>query len=114
MVYVEYDIRGKIVRCLFGSEDTIKANIQLEYIEADESIDDELFFVDTESKTLELKQDYHIGSLPLPCSVMIEGQTYRVTEQPEFEFDTPGTYIINVVPESPQYLEKEFEYVVEA
>lgn len=55
------------------------------------------------------RKDYQLNSLPLPCTVYIEGHEYRCHEQPEFVFDAPGTYQI-FVDAGPQHLEKVFEY----
>lgn len=54
------------------------------------------------------KGDYTLESLPLPCTVTIEGVEYAVTEQPTFSFNYPGTYIISV-DAGVRYLQKEFE-----
>lgn len=54
--------------------------------------------------------DYSIDALPLPCKVIIDGVEYDVTEQPTFEFDAPGTYLITVEPDDPKFMTKVFEY----
>lgn len=53
------------------------------------------------------KEDYSLDALPLPCAVTIEGVEYPCTEQPTFEFDAPGRYLIRV-DAGPRYLIKEF------
>lgn len=51
--------------------------------------------------------DYSLESLPVPCTVVIEGIAYMVTEQATFEFNYPGTYQLCVDP-GPRYLKKVF------
>lgn len=70
---------------------------------------DDLFYVDVARLKVTPKQDYPLDKLPLPCTVTIEGQQYRCTEQPEFEFDVPGTYRIEV-DAGARFLVKEFVY----
>lgn len=66
------------------------------------------YYVAHELGTLVPKADYTLGTLPLPCTLTIEGVRYEnVTTQPTFEFDAPGAYIIQV-DAGPQYLKKEF------
>lgn len=55
------------------------------------------------------RRDYKLDRLPIPCDVWIDGVRYHCTEQPEFEFDVPGEYIV-YVDAGPAYLEKEFTY----
>ena len=111
-IYAIYNSEGKIRYCVSGVDIEDQIDEGQEYIEIKSIIDTEEYYV-SGSKLL-LKKDYSLETLPLPCIIEIEDQTYEVTEQPEFEFDIPGTYTIRVMPDSPQYLEKEFEYVVEA
>ncbi len=42
------------------------------------------------------KQDYTIKTLPMPCTITIEGSEYHLTEQPTFNFDEVGVYDIAV------------------
>lgn len=55
------------------------------------------------------RADYPLSHLPVPCDVWIDGVRYHCTEQPEFEFDVPGEYVI-YVNAGPRFLEKEFRY----
>lgn len=59
------------------------------------------------------KGDYSLSHLPVPCDVWIDGVRYHCTEQPEFEFDAPGEYVI-YVNAGPRFLEKEFRYAHQA
>ena len=111
--FLEYSLDGKILGqvCSNGvmeidPDTTIEIQHQLD--------DESLFYVDVLTKEVLPKQDYTLDELPLPCNIMIEGVSYLVDSQPSFEFDTPGIYIVKVTPDSVQYLEKEFEYVIEA
>ena len=55
-------------------------------------------------------KDYELTNLPLPCTLVVEGESYELTEAPIFEFDTPGEYRVLVKPDSVEYLNKEFIY----
>lgn len=68
---------------------------------------DETDYVDLEYHTIKPKHDYSLDTLPLPCVISIEGLEYRITEKPEFEFELPGEYLIEV-DAGPQYLKKSF------
>ena len=81
------------------------------FIETDTIVDDRLFYIN--SGSILPKQDYELDCLPLPCTITIEGVSYHITEQPTFEFDVEGEYIIEV-DAGVEYLKKEFEYVVKA
>jgi hypothetical protein len=65
-------------------------------------------YICLETLTLLPKEDYGLATLPLPCTARIEGVEYPVDEQPEFEFDLPGVYQIEIIPVSPRYLTKTF------
>lgn len=105
---------GRIFRTGICQDALIKAQSNRESESVISKMSDGLFdYVCTESLTIKKRRSYSIDLLPTPSTVIIEGIEYRVTEQPVFEFDTPGTYIIKVIPDDVQYLEKEFEYVVE-
>lgn len=58
---------------------------------------------------VEIRKDYELEELPLPCTLTIEGIEYECTEQPVLEFNYPGTYEIHVNAGA-QYLEKTFTY----
>ena len=108
-----YDNLGRISKMLQApSEDYVLERGN--FLEVFEDGDDSSHYIDLSNHQFCRKLDYSLEFIPLPSILTIEGIDYHVNSQPEFEFDTPGTYIINVVPESPKYLEKEFEYVVEA
>lgn len=64
-------------------------------------------YVDPETKVICPKLDYTLEALPIPCTLTIEGQDYHCEEQPEIEFDAPGTYRI-LVEAGTKYLRKEF------
>lgn len=78
------------------------------------NVDGSKQFYNSQRNLIQNKKDYELNKLPIPCKIEIESQEYFITEQPDFVFDTPGLYYIRVTPDSKQYLEKEFEYVVEA
>lgn len=65
------------------------------------------YYVVHETGTLHKKADYTLDSLPLPCTITIEGEVYEVNKQPTFDFDAPGTYTIEV-DAGPKFLRKEF------
>ena len=50
--------------------------------------------------------DYDMFSIPLPCTISIEGVVYSVTEPPTFTFDAPGSYDLFVKPADAQYRDK--------
>lgn len=69
-------------------------------------VTDDLYYIEEEEP--HKKGDISsLQELPLPCTVLIEGVTYYCTEQPDFEFDAPGTYHV-FVDAGPHYLRKEF------
>lgn len=114
MIYIKYNPNnGRILSVNQSPQEFIDTGA-IDILIPTFEVDDLLHYVNVVSKEIKRKKDYTIGNLPVPCAIEIEGQNYEVTEQPEFEFDTPGVYTLRVIPESPQYLEKEFEYVVEA
>lgn len=108
-----YDrVTGEIFS-IIGAPDKTHVEIQLEvisgagYIEVDTDVQNDTHYVITETDEIALKGDYQLSGLPVPCAITIEGAEYHCTEQPEFEFDAPGTYIITV-DAGPRYLKKEF------
>lgn len=66
-------------------------------------------YVNLADMSIHPRQDYTLDALPLPCEIMVEGQSYQVNEQPVFNFPRAGEYRI-YVSAGPQYLEKEFVY----
>ena len=108
-MYIIYDNKGNIIR--FTSSDYLSEDEYL--IEYGEILDDSAYYVNTITQEVSSKQDYTLENLPLPCTITIEGVSYEVTEQPTFEFDVAGEYIIEV-DAGVEYLKKEFKYVVEA
>ena len=108
---IHFDESGKITRQVSFHDEIGDRFLSCDI---DGFLDDTKFFVDIESLEIKSRIDYLLDNLPLPCIIQIENTCYEVSEQPIFEFDTPGTYIIKVFPNSVEYLEKEFEYVVEA
>lgn len=99
---------GAIRRILSCSPDHLLVNLSNgeEAVRVSDLVTDATHWVD--QGTLKERQDYTLTTLPLPCTITIEGVAYEVTEQPTFEFDLPGTYIIEV-DAGPKYLKKEFE-----
>lgn len=75
--------------------------------------DDSALYVDVETRQLRPKRDFALSALPLPCVIRIEGVEYRCTTQPQFEFDVPGTYQIEV-DAGPQFNKKVFAYAYPA
>lgn len=73
---------------------------------------DDTHYVELTHHSIKPKQDYTLEALPLPCTVEIEGVRYPVEGQPDFEFDAPGRYEIEV-DAGPAYLRKTF-YVDQA
>ncbi|WP_394165131.1 hypothetical protein [Neptunomonas phycophila] len=80
----------------------------------DDAIDNTAHYVDesTTPHTIAPRQAYTLDALPLPCVLKIDGERYDITEQPSLSFEWPGTYVINVIPASPAYLEMEFTHTV--
>lgn len=105
--FIVYDTHGYILRtgvCL--DADLGRQRGDSEFI-AEGVADDATEFIDVQSGKVTSKQDFTLEQLPLPCTVTIEGTEYPVTEQPVFEFDAPGQYLIQV-DAGPRYLKKEF------
>lgn len=67
------------------------------------------YYVDLVTLKAVKQVSFELGALPLPCTVTIEGVSYECDAQPEFEFDVPGVYLIEV-DAGPKYLRKEFSY----
>ena len=108
-MYIQFRNDGSIKRQVI-KKDSEDEN----YIYVDEEfIDDSVYYVNVSTKEILPKQDYTLKNLPLPCTITIEGISYEVTEQPTFEFDVAGEYVIEV-DAGVEYLKKEFKYVVEA
>lgn len=108
--YIVYEMAsGRITKIVVCPPDMI--DIQLgageAYIEG--SCDDSAFYVDLASLSTRPKRDFALSALPLPCVVRIEGVEYRCTTQPQFEFDVPGTYQIEV-DAGPRFHKKAFTY----
>lgn len=101
-------VTGEIIRQFSGPKDHIAVNVPdgFAYVEGEAS--DETHYVDS-AGAIQQKGDYVIDALPLPCVVTIEGETYPCTEQPEFSFNYPGTYDIEVYA-GVRYLQKTFQY----
>ena len=113
--FIVHNLDGKILRSGACEEEFIALQASGEdeiAISTENYVDVMLMFV--KEGELQEKKDYTLQNLPIPCHIRIENEEYFAETQPIFEFDTPGTYIIRVIPDSVQYLEKEFEYVVEA
>ena len=113
--FIVHNLDGKILRSGTCEEDFIALQASGENeisMSIKNYVDAMLMFV--KEGELQEKKDYILQNLPIPCHIRIENKEYFVETQPIFEFDTPGTYTIRVIPDSVQYLEKEFEYVVEA
>jgi hypothetical protein len=71
------------------------------------SYDDELYWINTSTSLPELRTDYTIDTLPIPCTAYIEDIEYSITSSPTFEFDAPGDYEIEI-DAGPSYLRKVF------
>ncbi|MAY42272.1 hypothetical protein [Neptuniibacter sp. UBA847] len=104
-VYVT--LTGEITSTITGTLATAELNK-----EASESViagtyDDELYWINPSNSTAELKEDYTIDALPIPCTARIEDIEYSITSQPTFEFDSPGDYEIEI-DAGPAYLRKVF------
>ena len=113
-MYIIYDNMGNIVKQYMGDSVESESNgYSWIHISGDDFIQDSLFYVNIQEKEIIARQDYTLENLPLPCTITIEGISYEVTEQPTFEFDVVGEYIIEV-DAGVEYLKKEFKYVVEA
>jgi hypothetical protein len=113
MDFLLHDPEGYIVKTLFGPNEAFVllqpelSNPGWGWLVHDGSISDEVHYVDLYTLTVLEKQDFTLESLPLPCTVTIEGVEYPVTEQPTFEFSAPGIYLVQV-DAGPAYLKKEF------
>lgn len=58
---------------------------------------------------IRLRDDYTLESLPIPCTITVEGVVYECNEQPTFVFDAPGIYTISV-DAGPAYYLRDFTY----
>ncbi|MBM7455166.1 hypothetical protein HNR62_001026 [Oceanisphaera litoralis] len=99
---------GQITRMVDAPLSFVSAQLQEGELAAwvGDGVQDQTHWIDDEAM-VQPKGDYKLEALPLPCAISIEDVTYPCTEQPEFEFDAPGTYLIQV-DAGPQYLRKEF------
>lgn len=97
---------GEISKNITCPKEFLQHNIEIneDFVEG---FFDTSYYVEVADKSLKKREDYELTSLPLPCTIRIEGQEYPCTEQPVFKFDAPGKYIICVDP-GPRYLKKEF------
>ncbi|WMC09498.1 hypothetical protein PU634_10260 [Oceanimonas pelagia] len=110
--YVVYDTNtGEISHCFSGIPEFLPLNVMegQSALPCPDGVTDAEYWVEHATGTIHSKGDYPLEQLPLPCTVTIEGVNYHCTEQPVFEFDAPGTYIIKVNA-GPQFLKKEFEF----
>jgi len=108
---------GRVDRKISGSA-TINPDNQLfageSWIVCDDDTDESAVWVDIYRVPIAIaqRQAYTLDALPLPCTLKIDGERYNITEQPELSFEWPGAYAINVIPESPAFLEMEFTHTV--
>lgn len=111
MNYYVYDIdSGEVIHRMLGPLEQLNGNV-LEgqsVIAREDIMPPSKIYAHHETGTLHEKADYTLDAIPLPATITIEGVSYEVTEQPTFEFDTPGVYIIQV-DAGPHFLKKEFE-----
>ncbi len=112
-------VTGRIRATMEGSPEQIGANVldgeSYKVITSFNSdVSDETHYVDIESEWhgIAQRQAYTLDALPLPCTLKIDGERYDITEQPDLSFEWPGAYVINVIPESPAFLEMEFTRTV--
>ena len=84
-----------------------KAAQSLSFIETNKTGDMNKYFVDASLSKENEREDYTLDALPIPCVATIEGIVYEITEQKSFEFEDPGTYVIEIDAGS-RYLKKEF------
>lgn len=102
-----YDnVTGKIVKTLTMPESLCAANMQAGESCIEGHYLSTTHYINSQDEAAP-RIDYTVDSLPLPCSIYIEGVEYPVTEQPVFEFDAPGVYVIGV-DAGAAYLEKVF------
>ena len=66
-------------------------------------------WIDPVTRQVHALTDYTLDSLPLPCTLTIEGIEYACTEQPTFSFAQAGDYRI-YVDAGPAYYKREFIY----
>ncbi|GAA3704449.1 hypothetical protein GCM10022421_09070 [Oceanisphaera sediminis] len=107
-MFALYLASGEITRLVDAPLFVVAAQLQEGELAAwvDDDVRDDTHWID-DAATPQPKADYTLEALPIPCTVTIEGVEYHCTEQPEFEFDAPGTYVI-LVDAGPRYLRKEF------
>lgn len=108
MKYTVYTVAtGEIQKIITGTESAVLGSITTGegYIEG--SYDDELYWVNTSTDLPELRADYTISTIPVPCTAYIEEIEYTITSSPTFEFDAPGDYEITI-DAGPSYLRKVF------
>lgn len=108
--YIVYAESG-LIKSVVSHEDQLLENSK--HIFSEESVDPSFWYVN-EQKKLMPRVDYTIDNIPAPSIVYIEGVRYEVTETPQIKFDYPGEYKIEVIPEDPKYMQKEFTHVVDA
>jgi hypothetical protein len=112
MMYAVYQISsGQILRLVSCPPSMLELNVPVDHsvVPVDPIGSDEAHWVDHVTGTIHTKEDYPLEQLPLPCTVTIEGTEYPCAEQPVFEFDAPGEYVIEV-DAGPRFLKKEFTY----
>lgn len=110
MRFVTFSDSG-VIKAIYSHEDQIKENVN--FIVAEFDVDGDFYYVN-ENQELAPRLDYDLTNIPAPSIIRIEGTEYEVTETPQIEFDYPGEYNIEVVPEDPKYMYKEFTHVVDA
>jgi hypothetical protein len=110
MMYLIHDLNsGAIDRTVSCDPDLIALQLGAgeAFVEVEADVNSNHFYVLDGIVTP--RQNYELDALPLPCTLYIEGVYYQVTEQPEFEFDAPGSYRIEV-DAGAAYLKKEFDF----
>jgi len=108
VIYTVFDaVTGEIRQCVECQPDQMLVAEGEDFIEG--IANGATQYVDVKTRTLRPKRRFSLGQLPVPCTVIIEGQRYHCTTQPEFEFDVPGTYLIEV-DAGPHYIREAFSY----
>ncbi len=62
-------------------------------------------FLDAEFKP---RNAYDLDTLPLPCTLEIEGKSYYCTEPPTINYPLPGEYVVRVTPDDVIFKVMEF------
>jgi len=107
--YCIYDVNGKIIQ--YGTCPAVDVLNQIpagsfqKIFSASFVAPESQHYINAAGEHVECS-DYDLSSLPMPCSINIEGADYDITEIPTFTFDAPGIYDLYVSPADAQFKDK--------